>query len=540
MKLKTGILLSAVATMTALTSLASPDLNNPMTRAVLEVYEEQLKENPTDYHIWLSRANEYYRNSEYMRALNDIDEAIKYVPAKEKEDRIMALMLRANIYIQTDRPAQALEDLNTVLALDPQNYVAIYQRANINYQAADYSAAKEDYQKLMRMNSRSNEAFIGLARIAVKEDNLGMANEYLEKAVANDPSNSDLYVRRATVRRDMGNHNGAVEDLILALAVDSRNNRAMVMLVEYGDENYAAVISGLTDAMRQAPNVGMYPYLRAVIAQHHYHYKAALADFQLILDKKLYDYQGIWRSMAECRFAMGQFDEALKDVDRALDMDRNAGDAALLRARILRAMGRYKEANTQAIAASAMLPGKVSAINELGLTYVSLGDYKEAAQLFAESTLTLGDSPEAQYSYMLRAWMLGTYLNQPVAAKGFYTQVFNISSDYPEDTVAQMFGIFGLDFSLPGEGNVAGRKSLVTEVIEKSKQNPYILYLAACLFAQTDDFDTALDYAKKALEAGYANYYDWAYESDARVNVAPLRDDLRFLNLLERYSHLWN
>lgn len=515
--------------------IASPDINNPMTRAVLQVYEEQLKENPEDYQIWLSRANEYYRNNEYMRALNDVDNALKYIPAKNQEDRIMTLLLRANIYKQTDRPDQAIEDLSEVIRLDPNNYVAIYQRANIEYEKEQYPLAKTDYQKLMRLNSRSPEGMVGLARIAVKEDNLGMANEYLEQAVNNDPSNAELYVRRATVRRDMGNHQGAVDDLILAIAVDSRNNRAITMLVDYGNTNYDAVIAGLTNAMNQAPSVGLYPYLRAVIAQHHYHYKAALNDYKLILDKKLYDYQGIWRSMAECLFAMGQFDKALADVDRALEMDPTAGEAALLRARILRALGRYDEAKTQAAKASAMMPGNVYALNEMGLAYVSLKDYKNAADLFAETTMTAKTTVEQQRCYMLRAWILGSYLNQPVAATGFYQHVNDIGSEHENDPIAQVYRAFGLVYSDRQDKG----SEIIKAVLAENATNPYIQYLGTCFYAQIDDFDTALECAGKALENGYANYYDWEYESDARVNVAPLRNDLRFLNLLDRNKNLW-
>lgn len=514
---------------------ASPDLNNPVTRAVLEVYEKQLKEDPTDYHIWLNRANEYYRNNEYMRALNDVDNALKYVPKGETADKVMALMLRANIYIQTDRPAQAIEDLNNVIDLDKEHYVAIYQRANTFYGMGDYTAAKADYQRLMRLNSRSPEALVGLARVAVKENNLGMANEYLEQAIANDPGNSELYVRRATVRRDMGNDQGAVDDLIVALAVDTRNGRAMAMLVDYGTVNYPAVMAGLTNAMSQAPNVSMYPYIRAMIAQHHYHYKAALTDYQLIIDKKLENYQGIWRSMAECRFAMGQFAEALTDVDHALSLDRNAGDAVMLKARILRAMGQYEEAKKYAAQAVAMLSGRVAPLNTLGLVYVSLGDYKEAAGLFAETTMMSGEDTEAQKCLMLRAWMLGSYLNQPVAAKGFYEKVTDIASENSTNPVAQLYGAFGSAYA----GNEAAARETAAAVLAENAANPFVQYLGTCFYAQLEDFDSALVCAEKALEAGYANYYDWQYESDARVNVAPLRDDLRFLNLLERYKHLW-
>lgn len=519
----------------ASTLKAVADINNPVTRAVLQVYEQQLKEDPTDYHIWLNRANEYYRNNEYMRALNDVDNALKYCPTKEEADRIMALMLRANIYIQTGRPESALNDLNTVIALDKDNYVATYQRANTLYSQGDYTAAKTDYQRLMRLNPRSPEGLVGLARVSVKENNLGLANEYLEQALAGDPNNSELYVRRATVRRDMGNDQGAVDDLILALAVDVRNNRAIAMLVEYGNVNYPAVMAGITNAMTQAPSVSMYPYLRAMIAQHHYHYKAALADYQLIIDKKLEEYQGIWRSMAECHYALGDFDKALSEVDHALTLDRNAGEAVLLKAKILRVLGRYDEAKTEAARAEAMLKGKTAPLNELGLVYVSLKDYKEAADLFAETTMMAGDAIDAQPSLMLRAWMLGTYLNQPVAAKGFYEKVSGIADEHPADLTARMYGAFGTAYA--GNPDVAVTKA--NEVLEANTDNPYVQYLGACLFAQLDDFDRALDCATKALEAGYANLYDWEYNNDARVNVEPLRNDLRFLNLLERYKHLF-
>ena len=55
----------------------------------------------------------------------------------------------------------------------------------------------------------------------------------------------------------------------------------------------------------------------------------------------------------------------------------------------------------------------------------------------------------------------------------------------------------------------------------------------------TGDNDRALVCAEKSLKAGYANYYNWMYNTDARINVAPLRDDLRFLNLLNRYDMIF-
>ena len=72
----------------------------------------------------------------------------------------------------------------------------------------------------------------------MKENNLGIANEMLASAVNLDPNNAEIYVRRASVRKLMGDHNGAVDDLILAISSDNKHPKAMTELLDYGNTNY--------------------------------------------------------------------------------------------------------------------------------------------------------------------------------------------------------------------------------------------------------------------------------------------------------------
>ncbi|MDE6526777.1 MAG: hypothetical protein K2L75_05930, partial [Muribaculaceae bacterium] len=66
-----------------------------------------------------------------------------------------------------------------------------------------------------------------------------------------------------------------------------------------------------------------------------------------------------------------------------------------------------------------------------------------------------------------------------------------------------------------------------------------IHYYGACFFAQAGNTEKAMQCASKALELGYANYHDWTEAVDGRVNVGPLRDDLRFLNMLHRHDAIF-
>lgn len=79
-------------------------------------------------------------------------------------------------------------------------------------------------------------------------------------------------------------------------------------------------------------------------------------------------------------------------------------------------------------------------------------------------------------------------------------------------------------------------------VLATANDNDYdgeVNYYATCYYAQSGDFDKAFKCMATSLEKGYANYHNWTNNDDARVNVAPLRSDPRFNDLLNKYSILF-
>ena len=530
MKLRTAVTALSIALCSAV-GAAQSGIQNPVTQAVLAVYEDELRENPKDYNILLSRADEYYRHSEYIRALADVDKVLEYAPGTETDVRLRAYVLRAGIYNQTKRPEQALPELNNAFALAPDSYSVLYQKANTEYTLGKYGDAKESFRRLQRLNSRGAEPYIGLARIAVKENNLGLANEYLESAVGLDPNNAETYVRRASVRKQMGDHNGAVSDLILALSVDGTHNKAMNELLDYGNTNYPAAMAGLSNAITQAPQVGMFRYIRAVVAQAHFHYLAAIEDYQTILDQKLYNYHGIYASIAECNYALGNYTEALDNVDRALGMIRDNASYFVLRSQILRALGRNEDAVTAAAQALAVNRDSNEALAEMALAYTAIGNYDEASNLLGEAILN--DAEDARWP-MLRAWLFKTYLNRDAAARQLYTNVTEMEHYYI-DNPRSLKG-FALLFLGDREKAIRWIENILNTVTD---YDGLLHYYAACLYAQADDTEKAMKCAEEALDLGYANYHNWTEAIDGGVNVGPLRDDLRFLNLLHRHDAIF-
>ena len=64
-------------------------------------------------------------------------------------------------------------------------------------------------------------------------------------------------------------------------------------------------------------------------------------------------------------------------------------------------------------------------------------------------------------------------------------------------------------------------------------------YYGACYWGARGDLNRAFACMETSLEKGYANYHNWTRADDARVNVAPLRDDPRFRQLLDKYAHIF-
>ncbi len=339
-------------------------------------------------------------------------------------------------------------------------------------------------------------------------------------------------MRRADVRKQMGLTRDAVDDLVLAVSINSDDSRAIQHLVDLGKSDYPTVIAGLTSAIQQAPRVGMFPYIRGVIAQAHYNYKAALDDFKAINDKQLYNYHGIYASMAECQLALGRYDEALQNVETAISMDANSAGHFILKAQILRALGRPAEAFDIALKASVMNGGSNEALVEMGLCRAGEGKWQEAADLFGEASLDNPDSPEL---LMLRAWVLGKHLNQPVAAAGFYGKVVDLEG-WDLDNVRSLKGFAQL---LNGDREQAVKwiENILATVTDK---DGFVHYMGACFYTVAGDNERAIALAHKAMELGYANYYEWMTLNDGLCTVALLRDDLSFLRLIEKYKYLWD
>lgn len=529
MKLSKLLLTAAITISPAI--MTGQAIESPITRAMMQVYDQVIDENPRDYETLLRRGNEYYNHNIYFKALDDVNNALRYIPEDDKDSRFRALMLRANIYTMSHRSAEALKDLDEALTLEPGNFVATFLRGNAEYNLGQYGKAQDDYASMLRTNPRSQDAMFGLAKVAVKQNNLGVAADYANRAVELSPNISDVYMQRGEVNELANNTSGAVTDYITAISTDSENTaHALRRLVKLSDTNYSVVMAGLSDAIHKAPRAGMFYYIRAMIAQGHCHYQAAISDYDKIIKDKLYSYGGLNASLAECYYALGKFDTALLNVDYAITASEDNAEYYVLKSQIERALGNNEDALKAAEKAIEKKPDLNSALQAKALALVNLEKYQDASVLLSEAVLNDSSDP---YLLMLRGWILSTYRNQPDVAKTCYERVIDMDFDFD-----RVDSFKGFAYLFLGRDTEADR--WMDTILEHAEDNDGVVsYYASCYYAQKGAKDLAFRYMEAALKKGYANYYNWAFNKDARINVEPLRSDPRFKKLLETYASLF-
>lgn len=530
MKLRFQVFLLLLVT-TALASIGQRRADDPMTIALMNVYDQLLDEDPHDPETLFRRGSEYYNISDYVRALDDVNNALKYMDPADTDFRQQALVLRAKVLMMQKKYDRAVEDLNEVLTNDPTDYLSYFQRANAYYNLDRLAESKRDFQMLRQINPRSQEALFGLARIAVKENNLGVASELCDMAVAITPANSDVYLHRAAVRSEMGNYQGAVDDYIYALSTDTESTLpALRSLVQLSRKQYPVVISGLTEAIRKAPRNGLFYYIRGMIAQGHCNYLAAIADYDIIINNKLDSYAGINGSLAECYYYLGRYDVALLNIDYAIGGTDQNSYYYMFKSRIERAMGNPEEAVKAANAALVTDAEFSDALIAKALAQLDLDESADASVTLSEVAM---NEPENALAFLLRGWVLATYRNQPKPANQAWERILDM--DYDFDDVRSLKGFALLYLDRKDEAEAWMKRVLDTADDFDGEIN----YYAACLYSNMGMLDRAFRHAEASLEKGYANYHAWTKASDANINCAPLRKDPRFEPLMKKFAHLF-
>lgn len=217
---------------------------------------------------------------------------------------------RARIYSSLGRLDEALADYDLVIKEDPNHAEYYLERGDLLRRLGRYDEASADYETAMRLSPPFPEIYYNRGDLRLSLSDKAGALADFTYVLELDPALVDAYVNRAGIYLDAGDFAAAYQDALVGLRSDPDNAYLHVVL---GQVHMAA---------------GDVP---AAIAAYD---RAISADPML---------QASWAGRAEALFEAGDNAQAIASLDRALDI---AEDAALLfnRAAARQAMGQWTDA----------------------------------------------------------------------------------------------------------------------------------------------------------------------------------------------------
>jgi tetratricopeptide (TPR) repeat protein len=243
--------------------------------------------------------------------------------------------------------SEAIEQLNAALKINPKHSGALFDLGTIATITKNYDQAKSYFTKVIDVTDSSQysnmdplreQAYYNLGVLALNDRNYAKAAGYLKASIAIRKDASDSYYQLAQALRGLGDNEGAIQNLEIAVQFDPSYADAHYFLGQlYKSQHDDVKASGeLKKAATLAPNAN--------------EPRQALAA---------YGTAASWVSKAQGAQTSGDLGSALNAVQVARNLDASSTVAAVLQGDILVQQGNLKDALSAYNDALALSPKNV-------------------------------------------------------------------------------------------------------------------------------------------------------------------------------------
>ncbi len=299
-------------------------------------------------------------------------------------------------------------------------------------------------------------------------------------------------IERAASALSHGDTTGAIDHLRSALGDNPENARAHALLA------FALLSSRRRHAARHEaalavacdPELGLGHRVRGYVALAENDLGAASTAFHEALALEPLDEQNLL-GMARCHLASRKFPDAMRQIERVLELDANSGDALEVKARLELMQGSLAAAEDSAQRALALDPESPEALTLLGSVRLRSGDTQAARDLALwalqvdpsdDSALRLMSDIKARESWLLGAWWrLMTWLSRLGSERAVlvltmlyvvHQAIQLVLRDFDWDSAAIGFSLLWLVFCAYTWGAGSIQQRMVTKELEQVRLKP--------------------------------------------------------------------
>ncbi len=142
-----------------------------------------------------------------------------------KDDFIEARLLRAEALTKMQQYKEAMEDIDAILAQNPEDESALLLRGKIKEATGNKEEAESDYRNVTELNPFNEQAFLYLGQLYITQKKLDEAIALFDEAIELNPDFSEAYHERGRAKLLSGDKEGSMKDMKKGLELNPKDVR---------------------------------------------------------------------------------------------------------------------------------------------------------------------------------------------------------------------------------------------------------------------------------------------------------------------------
>ncbi len=497
------------------------ELRNENYSEALNFFNKEIEADKQNGYAYSWIAMIRHTQEEYGRALTAVNMALKYVPKRDVDFLSATYNVRAGIYLALEDTINALNDYASSIKTNPSEENTYEKRAQIYYEQDKYDLADADYRQIIKLNPGGVMGFMGIGRNRNAQKRWQEAIEQFNHVANLYSDYSSVYSFRAESYIGQEKWPEATDDIIKALALDG-DNKAFSLMQELKGSAFELLKTKMKIQSTKNPNNAYWPYCIGVMHEHNEEYEKAIPFYMEAQRIDADDFT--LRRISQCYYQLGDYHNALTNIQQAIDLDSTKVQYIPFKADILYEMGNSKAAIAEWDKHQVLYP-------EYGFGYYRRGWFKSLSGdeegAIEDYNMCIALEPDASYAFASRGDAYSR-LGKSEAAKADFLKVIEI-----EDTPEKYEFIH---YAYQGLGDNEKAIEAIDTIIARNEDKKGNYYDAACMYSRMKNKEKALEYLEKSLESGYNRFAHIGIDHDMDF----IRETTEFKSLMKKYEDIHN
>ena len=350
-------------------------------RGAVVLYKNALEKDANDLVARSGLAEAYLQSGNLDQAEKEFQKVLLQDPTSS------GLLLKlATIYIQQNKPQQALLELDKYHSKNTQSVESLVLYGRAHGASGDLASAEKLFKEALQVDPQAADPHLNLARVYLQQDDYDQARTHLQATIERDADEIQAYFLLAGLETRQGHVSAALQAYQDAIAVDPNQLQAHymsgILQMDQGDlEAAAATVQTLKSRF---PERAEGPRLEGLLLYRQGQYENA----RIALENSLQTEQHLltYFFLGLSYYGLEQFELALNQFQQALDLNPDFERARILVSMTLLKQQRLDDAIIEIQKVLRANPNNAYAHNILGSAYLADGQYDKGMDELEQAT----------------------------------------------------------------------------------------------------------------------------------------------------------